>query len=95
MNHERPKVTDSLEAVRRVREFLEAQGYLGEVASKLLFVVRVEKRVESDSEYYEVTVRLPEMGDDGRMKVGTYRFRVDVATGDVIGGRVDKNQASP
>ena len=39
MNHERHRVTDSLEAVRRVRKFLEAQGYLGEVASKPLLMV--------------------------------------------------------
>ena len=88
------KVTDSLAAVRRVREFLAAQGYLGEIASRLLFVVRVERLRSGGREYYEIVARLPEMGSDGRLRVRTYRFRVDVATGDVVGEPVDEVEAA-
>ena len=84
------RVSSSLEAVKRLREFLAAQGYLGEVASKLLFVVSVERKKSNGQEYYEVITRLPEMGVDGRMRVRTYRFRVDVATGDVVGEPIDE-----
>jgi len=84
------RVSNSLEAVKRLREFLAAQGYLGEVASKLLFVVSVEKKRSNGREYYEIIARLPEMGTDGRMRVRTYRFQVDVATGDVVGEPIDE-----
>ena len=56
------RITSSLEAVRRLREFLATQGYLGEIASKLLFVVSIEKKRSNGEEYYEIVARLPEMG---------------------------------
>lgn len=88
------RVANSLDAVRRLREFLAAQGYLGEIASKLLFVIRVERRKSGGREYYEIVARLPEMGSDGRMKVRTYRFQVDVASGDVMGEPIDEAEAA-
>lgn len=56
------RIASSLEAVRRLREFLATQGYLGEIASKLLFVVSIEKKRSNGEEYYEIVARLPEMG---------------------------------
>ncbi len=82
---EAPRIGSSLDAVRRLREFLAAQGYLGEIASKLLFVVRVRRRSLGGREVYEIVARLPEMGPQGSLRVRTYRFLVDAATGDVTG----------
>ena len=89
------KIVSSVDAVKRLREFLAAQGFLGEVASKLIFVVRVEKRRIGDREYYEITARLPEMGPDGRVRVRTYRFMIDTVSGDVTGEPVEESEATP
>ena len=84
-----------MEAVRRLREFLATQGYLGEVASKLLFVVSIEKKRSNGEEYYEIVARLPEMEPDGRMRVKTYWFRVDTTSGDVMGKPVEETGCAP
>lgn len=86
-------VRDSIEAVRRVREFLAAQGYLGEIASNLLFVLKVDKAREDGREYYLLVARVPEMGPDGRMRIRTYMFKVDAMTGDVTGEPLEEGGA--
>ena len=90
------RVESSLDAVRRVREFLASQGFYGDIASKLMFTVRTARVTKDNKNYYEIYARIPEPDNAGKLRITTYRFLVDIETGDVIqeGPVEDANTAS-
>lgn len=72
-----------MDAVKRLRQFLESQGLLGQIASNLIFIVKTQRTNCGSNICYEIIARVPELDVNGKITVRTYKYTVDVVSGDV------------